>query len=126
MIPKTKMREIISSEGLRVAGPGKIPEDEKALEALNFLMKKVDLPQFKNLSQTEIKMQVPDGFGSLFDSVSVEIIWDNKGTWGRVHWEYKHPGHMGRNGLFIGSVAFDVKEAKWGWRDEASHSFGYV
>lgn len=110
--------------GVKTAG--KIPEDEKALEALNVLAKKLSLPLFKSLSETEIKMKIPEGFHSLFSVISIQVQWDKAGTWGRVSWDYKHPANMGSNGLNVGSVAYDAKEGKWSWRDDASRSFGYV
>jgi hypothetical protein len=88
------------------------------LKALKELETWAELPiRFKSVDSAEYPVKVPQGFESLFKSITIDVTWERSGKAARVQWGYNHPGG-GSNGYSIGWVIFDDRKQQWGWRLE--------
>jgi hypothetical protein len=109
----------------RVAGT--MPKDEGFHKAMAALASVAGLPAWPK-TQPVVKIKVPNGFSSLFKNISIELVNMSGKKPGDLyfllHWKYEHA--RGSNGYDIGSVMFDPKEGKWGWRMADTNQYGYV
>lgn len=112
----------------KTAGRAPTLEDpEIALAAINALLRnaRVPLKGWPSIDKTEVEVQIPSGFESMWKSLKIEIDWARDSRYANVSWTYTHP-RGGSNGVTIGVVMFDGDAQKWGWRDESTNQHGYI